>query len=266
MPEDAKARPDAAIARLIHAEDPYLGFDETAYRYDLQGWGGHQEFWTEMVEESKAMVALEVGSWKGRSAAAIASAMTTRWGDAYDDYYDGMCSRCNWSLIERDHAMGNCPGPIKPELVCLDTWLGATEFLENHDDVTRYKGLEMLHGFPSVYYTFLANMKRMNMQEVVTPFPQTSTNGMRFLARKHVKFDLIYIDGSHDYDDVVTDIRYAYPLLRSGGIMVGDDYCEHWDGVRMAVDSFVDDEGLTMEHRQYPGEKYPSDYWIVRKP
>lgn len=266
MPADANLRPERAISRLIHAQDPYLDLDVTAYKDDLQGWGGHQEFWDEMVKESKAVRALEVGTWKGRSAIAIADAMRRNFSEIYEGRYDSdECNECGWSPIEREHAMSGCTGP-SPELVCLDTWLGATEFLENHDDVTRYKSLGFVNGYPTVYYQFLANVRRRNFHHWITPFPQTSTNGMRFFARKHVRFDLIYIDGSHDYDDVASDIRYAWPLLKDGGILVGDDYCDHWDGVMSAVDLFVDDEGLTLEHRQYPGEKYPSDYWIVRKP
>jgi predicted O-methyltransferase YrrM len=37
------------------------------------------------------------------------------------------------------------------------------------------------------------------------------------------KFDLIYIDGSHDYIDVVSDIDLANECLRPGGFLVLDD-------------------------------------------
>lgn len=250
------------VRDLIHAEDPYLGFDENALPDDLQGWGGHPEFFEEMVKEARAMRALEVGTWKGRSAVAIAGAMLRNFHDFYDDAYGIECSRCGGCLIERDHR--RCPGPM-PELVCVDTWLGATEFYESLEDPTRYQSLNLWNGYPQVYYQFLTNVRRRGFHEVVTPFPQSSTNALRFLARKEVEFDLIYIDGSHEYDDVAMDIKYAWPLLRDGGVLVGDDYCEHWSGVRYAVDDFVADNKLNFEHRQYPGEKYPSDYWIVRK-
>lgn len=261
MPEDL--RPANNIARLIHAVDPYEGFPAAAYDDDLQGWGGHEDFWDEMVRESRATKALEVGTWKGRSAAAIGSALRRQFADNYAG--DGMeCDYCPRCLIERDHAMSDCPGP-QPELICVDTWLGATEFYENFDDPTRYKGLALRHGFPQVYFQFLANMRKRDLHRIVFPFAQSSTNALRFLQKKGVQFDLIYIDASHEYDDVKADLKCAWPLLKRGGIMVGDDYCDHWSGVKMAVDVFCGFWGLTMEHRQYPGEKYPSDYWIVRK-
>lgn len=36
-------------------------------------------------------------------------------------------------------------------------------------------------------------------------------------------FDLIHIDGSHCYGDVLADLRMAHRLLRDGGILCGDD-------------------------------------------
>jgi hypothetical protein len=258
----------ARVRDLIHAVDPYLGFDETTHPDDLQGWGGHPDFWGEMVRKSHATNVLEVGSWKGRSAAAIAAALKDLHIDSIE--FDPLeCALCGGCLIERDHAMSRCPGPSEnPELVCVDTWLGATEFYDKFDDLTRYAGLGMLHGYPTVYYQFLANMKRRGLDRFVTPFAQSSINALRFLERKRVRFDMIYIDGSHEYRDVEMDLRYAWPLLKEGGLLVGDDYCEHWQGVIRAVDEFVGEHGLsdTFEHRQYPGEKYPSDYWIVRRP
>jgi hypothetical protein len=37
------------------------------------------------------------------------------------------------------------------------------------------------------------------------------------------KFDMVYIDGSHDYADVISDIELADKLLKAGGYMVLDD-------------------------------------------
>lgn len=41
---------------------------------------------------------------------------------------------------------------------------------------------------------------------------------------KDIKFDLIYVDGSHWYHDVKQDLENFYPLVREGGIFCGDDY------------------------------------------
>lgn len=39
--------------------------------------------------------------------------------------------------------------------------------------------------------------------------------------------DFIYIDGSHEARDVMTDFVLAFPLLKPGGILIFDDY--NWD-------------------------------------
>ena len=45
------------------------------------------------------------------------------------------------------------------------------------------------------------------------------------------KFDLIYIDGSHYYEDVLSDILIAQTLLKPGGLLCGDDLEEQFDEV-----------------------------------
>lgn len=68
-------------------------------------------------------------------------------------------------------------------------------------------------------------------------------------------FDLIYIDGSHDYDDVIFDILTYGPLVSSGGYLVMDDSSTDrnmsaWNGheeVGKAVQKYLDvpDSGFT---------------------
>lgn len=56
--------------------------------------------------------------------------------------------------------------------------------------------------------------------------------------------DVVYIDGSHDYEDVRDDLRAWSPKLRQDGLLTGDDY--YWSDdrgrnfpVRRAVDEFI---------------------------
>jgi hypothetical protein len=43
------------------------------------------------------------------------------------------------------------------------------------------------------------------------------------LMRRNAQFDLIYIDGSHLFEDVFLDFYYSSRLLKQGGIMLFDD-------------------------------------------
>lgn len=40
--------------------------------------------------------------------------------------------------------------------------------------------------------------------------------------------DVIYVDGNHQYDYVMVDMRTFFPKLRPGGLLIGDDY--HFSG------------------------------------
>lgn len=72
----------------------------------------------------------------------------------------------------------------------------------------------------------------------VTKLKGRSTDVLKtFSSRK--KFDLIYIDGDHTYEAVKKDAELAWPLLRSGGLLIFDDYNNDEFGVRQAVDEFL---------------------------
>lgn len=219
------------IRNLLHKEDPYKGFFP-AHEIDLHGWGGHSEVFFETIETIKPETIVEVGSWKGLSASVMAK-----------------------KIQEMN---------LDCELVCVDTWLGATEFWENHNDKNRYESLNLQNGYPSVYYQFLTNMKELGLSEIVTPFPQTSTNAARFFKRKNLSAQLIWIDASHEFEDVLQDISSWWEVLDVGGIMFGDDYCEYWSGVIDAVNMFAENHDLEIETASYKNDagRPNSDYWF----
>lgn len=220
---------------LFGDQDIYEELECDHIKVDLQGWGGHDEYFQARIDETEPRLIIEVGTWKGRSAISMADIVA-------DDDLD-------------------C------EIVCVDTWLGATEFWTNHDDPKRYRSLDLLAGYPQVYYQFLTNVKKLGRDDIITPFPQSSINAARFLRKHGVQADLIYIDASHEYEDVRMDLEYYYDCLRSGGVIFGDDYCEYWRGVIQAVDEFAGHRGLKVEHERWPNEgQAPSDYWRIRKP
>lgn len=220
--------------------DPYIGL--IPGELDLHGWGGHKEFFDWAIDNSIGPSAdgsdgliVEVGSWKGRSA----NAMATR-------------------IRERG---------LKTEILCVDTWLGAGEFWTDRRDRNRYQSLQLKNGYPQVYYTFLSNMLLKGHRSIVTPFPQTSLNAAEVLRYLRVGADLIYIDGSHSYEDVRADLNAWAPLLVDGGMLIGDDYTERWDGVVRAVDEFADQHDLRLDVSiiQRPEDPYPSKYWVLRQ-
>jgi len=57
------------------------------------------------------------------------------------------------------------------------------------------------------------------------------------------ELDFIFIDGAHDYDNVLYDCTNWWHKVRSGGLFSGHDY--QLDGVNRAVAKFRDDMGIT---------------------
>lgn len=55
-------------------------------------------------------------------------------------------------------------------------------------------------------------------------------------------FDYIYIDGSHEYEDVVKDIAAWWNKLKPGGVIGGHDY--DLPGVKRAVQEFTADRKM----------------------
>jgi predicted O-methyltransferase YrrM len=66
------------------------------------------------------------------------------------------------------------------------------------------------------------------------------------------KFDLIFIDGDHRYDQVRDDIHLALRYVRRNGIISGHDYGHPtWPGVKKAVDEI------------FPNVKIVNTIWYV---
>lgn len=113
----------------------------------------------------------------------------------------------------------NAAGPV----LAVDTWNGSDE--QVHKDFLQDKSADWL------YEQFVQNMSGANVR--VTPFRGTSLDAAQFF--KSFRFDMIFIDASHDYENVNVDIRAWLPLLDTGGIICGHDYGD-WPGVTRAVD------------------------------
>ena len=71
-----------------------------------------------------------------------------------------------------------------------------------------------------------------------------SQQQLKVLAIAEKTYDFIYIDGSHEAKDVLEDAVLAFPLLKSGGTMIFDDYT--WRGSEnqyelpaMGIDAFL---------------------------
>lgn len=128
--------------------------------------------------------------------------------------------------------IGNIMAP-GDELICVDTWGGGEEHakidmraVEKRFDANLHKAMEFHPG------------------RKVKKIKDTSSAALVQEIAKASVFDFIYIDGSHQAPDVLSDAVMAWKLLRLNGIMVFDDYL--WGDPRMplhrpktAIDAFM---------------------------
>lgn len=135
-------------------------------------------------------------------------------------------------------------------VICIDTWLGSVEHYENemmfNDGQQFFKvelsntewsrdRLEREDGYPSIYRTFVDNVRRNGYEDKVLPITIDCSQGYIILEKAGIKADIVYIDAAHDYDSVVNDLIKSYSILSDVGHVCGDDYGAD---VKTAVDDF----------------------------
>ena len=132
-------------------------------------------------------------------------------------------------------------------IIAIDTWLGAPEFWTwGLNDPTRGISLNCSNGWPTVFYTFTKNVKKLGHADCIAPFPIASTQGADVLNHYKIQADIIYVDAAHEYEPVLSDIKLYWPLLKAGGTMIGDDYMGGWPGVIKAVNEFCQTNNLKL--------------------
>ncbi len=196
-----------------------LTLDDFSAPIDLQGWNSDHPIFDQLVAEHQPKHIIEVGTWKGRSA---------------------------------DH-FARATNDIGTQIFCVDTWLGGVDHVLSNlprDD-------HQLDNFnsPQLYRQFLRNFFGTASAERIHPIQNTSLNGARILRHHAVFADLIYIDGSHEYDDVYADLCAYWPLLAPHGRMFGDDF--RMPGVFAAVIRFAHEQGRKIKEVDH-------NFWILR--
>jgi SAM-dependent methyltransferase len=114
----------------------------------------------------------------------------------------------------------NTPGHVW----AVDTWKGSAEHRDELRGMSRHY----------LYFEFTRNTEGISN---ITPLRVESTAAAAHLSQE--RFDMIFIDGAHDYESVKADILVWRPLLVDGGLFCGHDYEGDFPGVRQAVDELV---------------------------
>lgn len=155
---------------------------------------------------------VEIGVWKGQSAAYMAV-----------------------ELINKNKQI---------KFDCVDTWNGSEEHLDATDAVSFEPNL--LKDKDWLYNHFLENITPVN--HIITPIRKPSLEAATLYGDNSL--DFIFIDASHDYENVLADIKAWYPKTKhTTGVISGHDYS--WGPeVKKAVHDFFDPLDLSIQEQE----------------
>jgi SAM-dependent methyltransferase len=124
------------------------------------------------------------------------------------------------------------------DLFAVDTWGGSSE---HQNDPIIYND--------RLFDVFMSNIKPV--EHIIKPMRMKSLDAARKFDDNEL--DIVFIDASHEYEDVKADIAAWMPKVKQGGIIAGHDYSLdrnskfYWPGVSRAVDEIFDKNRLTLQ-------------------
>lgn len=92
---------------------------------------------------------------------------------------------------------------------CVDTWKGSIEHKSSD---------EIIYG--TLYRDFLKNIEPV--KHIINPIRTTSIEASKTYDDNTL--DFVFIDASHEYNDVLDDISHWLPKVKIGGCLAGHDY------------------------------------------
>lgn len=193
---------------------------------------------------------LEIGSWAGDSA--------ILWAEGIKKFNNG-----------------------KGLIICIDPW---KPYLE-HGKKSRTSNvivsrMEKALKSKKIYGLFHHNITTSKHDDIIKPYRGCSDELLPTLGDN--QFNLIFVDGSHSYSQVIKDLKNCERLLCKGGVLCGDDLelQKHEIDVKNAErskdkdDCILDERtntyfhpGVTLAIGDFFGEEIPSfeGFWGMRK-
>jgi SAM-dependent methyltransferase len=123
----------------------------------------------------------------------------------------------------------------------IGCWQGrSTRVLADHSPGTVF-AIDHFLGVPELlyeladrppYWLYKSFIMHLIDRENVVPIRRSSRDASKLLSK--LRFDMVFIDGDHEYQAVHEDIRWWTPLVAPGGILCGHDY-QDAIGVEQAV-------------------------------
>ena len=115
------------------------------------------------------------------------------------------------------------------------------------------------HNFNSIENTFDDNLSRFNF----TKIKDDSVIAMRKLFKQNKSFDFIYIDGSHNGEDILSDAIEAFKILKKEGLIFFDDFLQY--DKNRTLQSYDGIEKFLNLYSNYLKIEYFQNNLVVRK-
>jgi len=134
-----------------------------------------------------------------------------------------------------EHAEILCQTNPEMELICVDAW-------------ERF-AIKVDHPMPSAFVKVRDLAETRLKKYRTTILPLFGAEALRFVPDRSL--DFIFVDASHGFDDVITDLISWSPKVKSGGIISGHDYettALGWppeNGVKEAVHAYTGAHGIS---------------------
>jgi SAM-dependent methyltransferase len=191
---------------------------------------------------------LEIGSWTGSS--------VLTWSQAIAKF---------------------CPGG--GAVLCVDPWIayfGEKDLQRGHP--FPYQNMNASSAIDLSYNLFLHNTQFAASEVKINHIRGTSSEILPYLASE--SFDIVYLDGGHNVENVRFDIAQADRLLKDGGILCGDDLelkgneCDLENAKAYPDIDFITDPktgtsfhpGVTVAvHEIFPDVSAYCGYWLMQK-
>ena len=132
--------------------------------------------------------------------------------------------------------------------ILLDIW-----------DMPNPNSKTLSHNFNSIEKAFDNNLSGFNFMKI----KDDSVVAMRKLFKQNKSFDFIYIDGSHNGEDILSDAIEAFKILKKEGLIFFDDFLQH--DKNRALQSYEGIEKFLTLYSSYLKIEYFQNNLVVRK-
>ena len=104
------------------------------------------------------------------------------------------------------------------EIVCVDPW---EKYFSDEDSSLHYRSMNAAAVTGEIQSLFHHNVKACGLEGIIHVRKAFSREALPEMEKD--SFDLVYIDGSHNKDEALHDLQQAKRVVKSGGLICGDD-------------------------------------------